>query len=332
MIEQFRFSSDDLPEEEAFDRYRELYASGADVTRGQGPFRAQVSATRLDRIILFHRQLSGVVHARQARVHADGFDHFVVTLVVSGSQIIYMGDTGPVVAYAGDVILTDMQKPSHTEIRDAVLVTASVARDLMEAALGSQLATAHGHIVTSPRSDVLADFMASLAHRAPTLDPAAVPGLCRAFIQILGAAWHSARPSPRSQALQQELAQRDAVDRYLALHLSDRSLSAESLGAAVGLSRSALYRLFERQGGVSRYIQAVRLDALRAALDDGVALPLATLATAHGFATESHMSRAFSTTYGTSPGAYRMAALAGAEGRRIELARRRWNGWMMKLD
>jgi len=332
MIEQFRFSSEGLDEAEAFVRYRDLYASGSDVTRGQGPFRAELTATRLDRIILFHRRLSGVVHARQSRVQADGFDHFVVTLVVSGSQIVDMAGAEPQPAQAGDVILTDMLKPSRTEVDEAVLVTVSVARDLIEAALGTHILNAHGRIVTSPRSDVLADFMTSLAHRAPTLDPAAVPGLCRAFIQILGATWHSARPSPRSQALQQEMAQRDAVDRYLAVHLSDRSLSAESLGAAVGLSRSALYRLYERQGGVSRYIQAVRLDALRAALDEGIATPLATLATAHGFATESHMSRAFSATYGTSPGAYRMAALAGAEGRRVELARRRWNGWMMKLD
>ncbi|MEJ8629536.1 hypothetical protein P0F65_06205 [Sphingomonas sp. I4] len=53
--------------------------------RLDGPFRASVTGWRFRHMLLFDRHLSGMAHAREERVQADGFDHIVLHHVLSGS-------------------------------------------------------------------------------------------------------------------------------------------------------------------------------------------------------------------------------------------------------
>ncbi|TAJ54007.1 MAG: hypothetical protein EPO54_01575, partial [Brevundimonas sp.] len=85
MIESFSFSTQGLTPPEAAETYRNLYDGGADVVSSGQAVSAEVTAHRLDRLILFDRRLTGVGHARPAqRVGLNGFSHFVVHLVVEG--------------------------------------------------------------------------------------------------------------------------------------------------------------------------------------------------------------------------------------------------------
>jgi AraC-like DNA-binding protein len=51
-----------------------------------------------------------------------------------------------------------------------------------------------------------------------------------------------------------------AVRRYIAEHISEPGLKATSVCAAMGLSRSVLYRMFEPDGGFESYVRRSRLD------------------------------------------------------------------------
>lgn len=330
MSNQFRFSSSGLEETEAFGKYRDLYAGGSDVMRGEGPFHADVVAWRLDRLLLFDRRLDGVIHSRGDRVASDGFDHVVLTLVREGGLGVRVDGGIESLIGVGDIVVFDARQPWRTVARSASLITISVSREVVEAALG-RVDDLHGRVLPAPANHILADYMISLASRAPQLAPECLPSLSRAFVDILASAAPGALAKATAEKIRLDFIRREAVDRYLADRLADRDVSASSISAATGISRSSLYRLFERHGGVVSYIQNQRLDALRTALDAGAEGSLTQLAQAHGFADENHMSRLFSETYGAPPGAYRQqtrAALAPGDPR---LASRRWSAWMGEL-
>ena len=80
----------------------------------------------------------------------------------------------------------------------------------------------------------------------------------------------------------------------------------------IGISRSQLYRLFERAGGVAHYIQRQRLLRICSLLSDPEnQRPIAALAADFCFEDASGFSRAFRQEFGCSPSDVRSAAKAG---------------------
>jgi AraC-like DNA-binding protein len=91
--------------------------------------------------------------------------------------------------------------------------------------------------------------------------------------------------------------------------LADRSLDSQSLAHATYLSRSTLYRLLAPFGGVGPFIIRRRLEAARAILiAGGPGTTLSELADQVGFASASHLSRAFLDHFGERPGEFRKTA------------------------
>lgn len=326
-LEHFRFSGAGMDPEAAFARYRELYARGSDVTRTSEPLHLEVRAWRLGSLILFDRHLSGVVHARADRVADDGFDHFFLNHILSG-RARGVG-AAPFELQAGQTVLFDATRPMRIEYSNARIVTMSVSRAAVEAAVGSA-DRLHGRLLQPPDNVLLADFLERLVERADILAPHTMPAVGRAIIELLASALaENVRAGAEARRLQ--FARREAAIRHIAAHLGDASLSAETIASTIGVSRSALYRLFERDGGVGPFVQKMRLDALRAALERMTSAPLAELAQRFGFSGESHMSRLFSRTYGCAPGAYRKAAFANVDPNDPTPSKRRWDAWMVEL-
>ena len=327
MTDSFRFDSDALPPEEAFEAYRRLYALGSDVERGEAPFMAQVRAVRLDGLLLFERRLDGVVHSRARRAGQDRFDHFALHLVLSGTLVggreSRFDAAGP-----GDLGLADTRRASRTEARALHVLTASVPRASIAAACGpvDQL---HGRVVGPPRTPVLRDVLHSLARHADGFDSAALPHLRRAFQELLFATLAELGPVA-PPLLRVDLARREAAERFILAHLGDRDLDAARVAAGVGASRSVLYRLFAPDGGVARFVMRRRLAAVRDALEAGSTAPLSELAQAFGFTDESHLNRRFSQAYGRPAGAWRRA-VAGDDASGVQAAMRRWAGWMVEV-
>jgi AraC-like DNA-binding protein len=103
----------------------------------------------------------------------------------------------------------------------------------------------------------------------------------------------------------------DRARRHIEARLDDPGLTPASVCVAAGTSRSSLYGLFRRWGGVARYIQERRLRRIHAALrDPGERRGISQLAYAYGFTSAAHFSRAFRGLFGCAPRDVRDAALA----------------------
>lgn len=105
--------------------------------------------------------------------------------------------------------------------------------------------------------------------------------------------------------------------------LADKNLTPQRIGKHLGMSRSSLYRLFEAHGGVHTVVLQRRLDrAAQALFSDRSTKPAwRDIADRHGFASYSHLSRAFRTCYGMSPRAFHDLA---CRGERSELLAQAW--------
>jgi AraC-like DNA-binding protein len=332
MAEQFMQFTSETDPAQGFELYRDLYSSGADVTGLDGDFFAEVTGWRLAGILLFDRRLAGVGHERSTeRVRRDQFDHFTVQLVVDG---LYAVDSGNDFGWIepGRIVLLDMTRPMRNRATAARVITASVSREVLQAALGST-AGLHGRVIDQDKALLLADYMKSLAVRAPEIGEADLPAVSRAFIDLLTVAAGSVELGRGADLRRLEFARRESVKRFIETNLNTE-LTAEIIGEATGVSRATLYRIFQAEGGVGGVIQARRLVRLRAALGDpSDARSLADIAHACGFKSESHMSRLFRAAFAASPGEYRrQLRQATSIGERAEISRRRWDALLNEIS
>ncbi len=91
--------------------------------------------------------------------------------------------------------------------------------------------------------------------------------------------------------------------------LSDPDFGPDELAAALCVSRSKLFRLFEPHGGVRRWMLAERLrGSLQSIVQSTPDTKIAAIARSHGFRSEAHFSRAFQKRYQVSPSSVRTLA------------------------
>lgn len=313
-------------EGDGFEAYSALYSVGSDVTRGQGAFHARARAVRVDTLILYEREMSGVVHTRSARVTADRFDHFALHLVLEG-RLIGSAESRFDSAGPGELVMVDTARPSRTRAENLRLLTISAPRAAVASVAGSN-ARLHGARIGRPHTQPLEGLLLGLLRSAPHLPTRAHPALRHALIEVIGAALTEFGPVRRRDTGAGRDARHAALS-YAMEHLGDRDLNAARIAAAIGVSRPRIYRLFADDGGVAQFIMSRRLAAVRDALEAGSAESLATLAQQHGFSDESHLNRRFTQAFGVPAGAYRRSLAARKED---EPPARRLQSWLVSLD
>jgi AraC-like DNA-binding protein len=100
----------------------------------------------------------------------------------------------------------------------------------------------------------------------------------------------------------------DRIKSYIREHLSDPELNVSSIGKALEMSVSSLYRAFEpERSSISQWIWDQRLQACHAALVDknSFGLSIKQISTSWGFNDPAHFSRAFRRRFGKNPAAVR---------------------------
>ncbi len=297
-----------LNADERFDRYRALYAGGADARLLGTAFRAQVRAWRLDRVLLFDRRINDLGHERGvARVLKDGFDHFTLTIVRDG---VYEVDSGH--GYKrigiGEAVLVDMRHPMANRMRDAHVVTMSLARERIMGIAGMTDGL-HGRVLPADRTALLLDFIQSLAARIALLGTAAIEAATEALCSLVRIAiGERSEGGIGADNIRRDAARIARVREIIDEQLADPAFVPATVIALSGVSRSTLYRVFQEHGGIAGYIQERRLERVRQALIDGTERrTFAEIAYASGFTSESHCSRLFRERHALRPGEYRTA-------------------------
>ena len=304
------FDSAAVPDGRGFEQYRELYGIGTQVVRTGPVMRAQLRGWRLDRMLLYDRRLHDVGHRRDARrVEADGFDHFTVTLLLTGG-ITVIHDEGTVRMQPGEALLLDTAAPSENRMDQAHLVTIAVARERLAAITGA-VDGLHGLVLSTAQVTLFREFVELLLRNLPQMSRNAKMAAAGVLTTLLTVAIDNAgidRTGARS-AQAERLAQ---LRRVVNTHLSDPAFDVAAMARRSGLSRPTLYRVLAAYGGVATFIRHRRLEHLRRQLANPAEVrTLTLLATEAGFASASDASRAFFDRYDVRPSEYRAIVVAG---------------------
>jgi AraC-like DNA-binding protein len=158
----------------------------------------------------------------------------------------------------------------------------------------------------------LADYMGVLRRNLPDLpsdDLARFPSALEAMLAVCLEPSADRVATARHQI---DLSLMERVRQAVRRNLRSPSLGPDKLCRETAMSRSQLYRVLEREGGVAHYIQRRRLSEGFAILCDSTnTFPIARIAEALCFADASSFTRAFRHEFGVTPREVRTASLAG---------------------
>ncbi|MBC7950370.1 MAG: helix-turn-helix domain-containing protein [Rhodospirillaceae bacterium] len=274
-------------------------------------FSATMTAHHFGSFILCHSRVDGARYVRTTeRTQWCDLDHYVIHVPLH--QPVMFGSGLRVRPM--DVGVLDLSCSADFVAASGEAITVLLPRSALSPLLKNPCHQ-HGRVLPreTPAGAVLAQHVMTLAREAPRLGmyeasafSSATTGLAATCLG-LGA---------DSGTLTTVLGQQDFGHRlrvHLEQNLHRETLTPDSIIKDLSISRSQLYRQFERFGGVQHYIRQRRLRRCLLAICNPTLAGqrIADIAYNHGFTDEAHFSRLFRQTFGLSPRAARMAVQQG---------------------
>lgn len=289
------FDDRDLPSEARFELFHETVAPlfdthpVGDVSR----FQSHTTDFLVDDLIvsrLRHRPQG----LRRVHHHRSGgaADAIAIQLHVDGSLRGRSGDQ-VVRSDIEHIGVLDLSEPLSVLCSDVDVIWVVVPRHRLPH-INDLVRSLH---VDSPRGRLLASVVGDAWRRLESPHPVDPSLLASTVCEAVAAALDVGDFRPGDDGL--SLVARE----YIRANLDDLSLDADVLRRTLHCSRSTLYRLFQSDGGVARYIRDQRLDrCLDDLLDTAETIrTVASIATQWGFENPSHFHRLFTERFETSP-------------------------------
>jgi AraC-like DNA-binding protein len=292
---------------DAYDRYRASLANTYQVTgvsdHDIAHFRNLAVGMHLGAAVIVRCWSVAQTFVRTPReVKRSGHDHINIILDISG-QVTADYDGRAVNSRGGCVRFMDLGREVNTRMAAFEMINLVVPRTrIPERFLALDL---HG-LTLDPdlgATRLLARHLTDLFDHGDSMTAGEAKSALEAgFMLIDGALGASPEMTPdQIHAVQRTV--RSAAKAFVDANLTLDRLDPAKIAAAVGVSRSVLYRAFDSYGGVAAYVMTRRLDRCFEALltRRGRTPPISQIAYAHGFTSDAHFSRAFKTRFGMSP-------------------------------
>lgn len=294
-IPSIHFDSSTLPLEQQFPaQQRFMLSFDASTPNPAAGFFARSSAWVVDGMIVTISNLGPIgIERSEARIRGDSVDHYVVAVLIEGTVWELFVEGSEVRVDPGEICILDMTRPMRSDAGPGTTIIVLMPRQMLDEALPPQ--DVHGIVLDAPAGRLLTDYLTALVRRLPTLAATDAPAIARGTRDLLAATLGTARKRSAPAGSGTVLLR---AKRHIAKHLAG-DLSAGALSAAMGVSRSTLFRTFEHMEGLEGFVQARRLARAHELLvrSDSPS-SISQIAFAVGFKSGAHFSRAFRGAYG----------------------------------
>lgn len=318
-----RFSTAGLPHSERFEAWRQMMSALFDVRRlrchGADAFSASLTAYHFGGFLLCHSRSDAARYQRTLqRSRLDDLDHYLIHMPLQ--QAGAFGDAGRGLQGIRrlrpmDVGIFDMALPAGVIAGAGEAITLIVPRATL-AALLKHPDHQHGRVLgwDTSMGAILGRHLIGLYMEASRFGLHEASALADAAIRLIAL---SLGFGAIGETLPAAPARRETLARRVRLHIEQNlhreGLTPETIMKELVISRSQLYRQFERYGGVHRYLRQRRLRQCLLTICNPLHASerIADIAYDRGFSDEAHFSRIFRETYGMSPREARNAAQRG---------------------
>lgn len=270
---------------------------------------------------LYYRYDSDAVSGARTpeRWRADGYDGVTVGLALAGQRTADTGLGPETTTRRGRFFAYDAGRPARVDwtahrganlLLPRALATSAIGGDVPEAGeLGRRL-------TASPLAPFLRSQMQQLARHEAVLNAeersAALGSVIDLALAALRSSFHNTDPARGRSALL------GAAKAFIDDNLSRPDLDAAMLAQALGISRSALYRLFSGwDQSVAAAIRAARLTEARRLLIAYPERPIAEIAASCGLLDAPHFARMFRAQFDIGPGELREEAFTAVDRPRL---------------
>jgi AraC-like DNA-binding protein len=148
---------------------------------------------------------------------------------------------------------------------------------------------------------LLNDYLASLTDLLPNITAKEAPAVAEATFAIIRACISHTSDAVAAAQSPIMATHFERAKRYIETKLTLGRLTPDNLCADLGVSRRQLYKIFEKQGGIAKYIRSRRLNVCHAALSASHGRSIAQIAADHGFTDAAQFSRQFRAEFGYNP-------------------------------
>lgn len=336
------FRTDALPPAERFAAWREsvgVFLDSRLVKQDDAEhFNGDVESYLLDDIVISRPRANGQKFDRPSgRIARDGLDHYMIQLFVHGSTDIELGRRS-LHGAERRIVGFDLGDTLDSFNADFDILCAVVPRARL-APLLDRPDSLHTQMpsLACGGGALLGDFLPNLFDSLPDLAGSQAGSAGRALIELIATAFNGAQfaagdaPDVARDALALK------AKAFVKGRLGHHALGPEEVARALGLSRTALYRLFQEGGGVALYIREQRLRRCFADLvsERGRGAQVAEIAWRWGFADAAHFTRLFKERFGCTPSEARAGthAVASRAGRPLDtrVGDRRYEEWIAGL-
>lgn len=303
-VPTFKFSTQQLARPDQFPAWRHSFAPMIEIAardNTDGGFAGTQHLWDMGSLAFGRIRTGALTFSNLSRYRRHNpLDHWTLTLLLRGNMST-ITPTGAFQADAGTVQIHTLAGSFMGNVTDSEMLILFVPRDTCHE-VASALTAAEFAALETGLGHLLADYMANIARRIPTLHLAELPSLVKATQAMMHACI-----SPTADAIEEAqapiaVALLEKARRLVQARLFDPELGAEMLRRELGISRTRLYNLFESSGGVVRYIQHRRLlDAHSVLADPNDRRLILEIAEQRGFSDGVEFSRAFRREFGYSP-------------------------------
>lgn len=276
------------------------------------PFKASIDLYKLgDRVFTDCSSDNLLLDRSVARISTDSMRDYVFQVYTKGGVECIEGaglkSRSPVTA---SIMALDLNQPIRMQRSRCRVLTFFVPRQIVEQAL-PHAESIHGRVFENktPLTQLMIEHVVALSKSFPNMNENdAILAFDTSIQLMLGAFAKQAKLSGNIRAAARS-AIFDKARRYVKENLYQPWLTPESVLAALQLPRATVYRLFQHEGGLGRYIINCRL---REAANEIVRYPdrqIIEIAYSLGFNSASDFTRAFRRHYGMSPQDHRFLAI-----------------------
>jgi len=229
----------------------------------------------------------------------EPLDSYIMQLILSGP---YTGDFNgtSVSVRPGDIFFLDLDQPLDSRKEPGERLSLVIPRHEIQRMFPNR--NLHGHVLSSDwaATRLLSHYIKGIAEVLPEIAAGEAAAVQSSVLSLVGATLNGI---DAAWGTPPDLPIRSRILGYIERHLGDPAFGPHSILSEFPVSRSSLYRAFERDGGIARLIREKRLDRAYALLTSrqAGARSVKDAASRAGFTESAQFARFFRERFGMQP-------------------------------